>query len=134
MILAIIESKSAGMVSPSLTPGVDTDTRTRRQVEHRDPAGCGRKITIRIFGVQACFDRVTTFGGRVPSESIACGHLDLSTHQVDAGSEFGDRMFHLQTGIDLQESEQFVTGVIQEFDGGGTGVTDGDGEPFGRFA
>ena len=42
-------------------------------------------------------------------------------------------MFHLQTGIDLQESEQFVTGVIQEFDGGGTGVTDGDGEPFGRF-
>ncbi len=51
-------------------------------------------------------------------------------HQVDTGDFFGDRVFHLQAGVDFQEREEFVVGPVEEFDGGGPSVADSKSEAF----
>ena len=38
-------------------------------------------------------------------QRLACGDAQLPLHQIQAGDRFGDRMFHLQTGVHLHEEE-----------------------------
>ncbi len=60
--------------------------------------------------------------GERPTE----GELDLGTDDVDAGDHLGDRVFHLETGVDLHEVEVHVL-VDQELHGAGVGVVGGLG-------
>ena len=41
-------------------------------------------------------------------------HLDLRPHQVDPGHHFGDRMFHLDARVDLDEKPLARIGIHQE--------------------
>src|SRR5690606_7601750 len=51
--------------------------------------------------------------------------------QVEAGGGLGDRVFDLQAGVDLQEREELVAGVVEELHGGRAAVADGDGQALG---
>ena len=42
-------------------------------------------------------------------QGLACGNLELKTHQIHAGNAFGDRVFHLQSGVHFQEIKLVVT-------------------------
>ncbi len=73
----------------------------------------GRKS--RILGIEPDLDggaagltilEVKIFAGRLP---------DHPFHQIDAGGLFGDAMFNLQPGIDLEEIEVPGGGIIDEF-------------------
>ena len=65
-------------------------------------------------------------------EPAAVGHVQLQLDQVGAGGDLGDRVLDLQPGVDLEEGEQLLAGVVQELDGAGAAVPDGQGEPLGR--
>ena len=62
----------------------------------------------------------------------AVGHVQLQPDQVGAGGDLGDRVLDLQPGVDLEEREQLLAGVVEELDGAGAAVADGHGEPLGR--
>jgi hypothetical protein len=46
--------------------------------------------------------------GVVVADLLAVGDAELLTHQVDAGHLFGDRVFDLQAGVDLEEGDGAV--------------------------
>ena len=132
MIFAIIESKSAGMVSPSLTP-----------VSTRMPGPAGRSSRAMRPGEGAksrsgssAFSRASMAcprsAGGVAVEPAAGGHPQLRLDQVEPGGDLGDRVLDLQAGVDLEEREQPVAGVVEELDGRRAAVTDRDGQPLGR--
>ena len=41
-------------------------------------------------------------------EDAALGDAELLAHQVDAGDLLGDRVLHLQAGVDLEEGDGAV--------------------------
>ncbi|SHP59519.1 Uncharacterised protein [Mycobacteroides abscessus subsp. abscessus] len=63
-------------------------------------------------------------GGWLGGQCAAIRHLNLQGHQVKTGGALGDRMFHLQTGVHLEEEELTVLGG-QELHGPGSDVADG---------
>ena len=132
MIFAIIESKSAGMVSPSLTPVSTRMPGPAGSVQPRDPAGRGREVAVGVLGVQPGLDGVPALGRRLAVEPAAGRHVQLRLDQVEAGGDLGDRVLDLQPGVDLEEGEQLVAGVVEELDGRRAAVADRDGEPLGR--
>ena len=71
------------------------------------PAGRGQKVAIRVFGIEAAFHRPTVdlqigLGKR---QLFTLRHPDHLFDQIDAGDQFGDRMFDLQPGVHLQKVE-----------------------------
>ena len=52
----------------------------------------------------------------------------MQLHQVKAGDGFGDRVFHLQSGIDF-EKRKVAALVEQKFDGAGVRVPRGSRQP-----
>ena len=130
MILAIIESKSAGIESPSATPVSTRIPGPGRQLEVGDAPGRGREVAVGVLRVEPGLDRVTELLGPLALEAAALGDVDLEPDEVGAGDDLGDRVLDLEPGVDLEEGEQPVAGVVEELDGAGAGVPDGDGEPF----
>ena len=57
-------------------------------------------------------------------QRFARGHAQLPFHQVQPGNELGDRVLHLQAGVDLHEIELPV-GIDDELHGAGVDVIDG---------
>ncbi len=105
MTLAIIESNSAGITSPSPTP---VSIRRPGPVGRRSSSmrpGAGAKSSAGILGVQPRLDRVTARGGRRAVEAPAGGNVQLQLDQVDAGGDLGDGMLDLQPGVDLHERQ-----------------------------
>ena len=83
MILAIIESNSAGMTSPSATP---VSTRTPGpvgQAQQRDPARRGREAERRVLGVEARLDRVAARRRRLALQPAAGGDVELQLDEVE---------------------------------------------------
>ena len=70
--------------------------------------------------------------GLSPLELPAPRHVQLELDEVGAGGQLGDRVLDLQPGVDLEEGEPVVPRVVEELDGGGPPVADGQGEPLGR--
>ena len=88
--------------------GVDAYAGSRRQVEPDDAAGRRREVAVRVLGVEPRLDGVAglgRLGGVQVGEPPTAGDVDLSLHQVDAGGRLGDRVLHLQAGVDLEEGE-----------------------------
>ena len=79
-----------------------------------------------IFGVDPALDgmasEVDVFLAK--RERLAGGDLDLLFDEIDAGDHFGDRMFDLDAGVDLDEVE-VVVGIDQKFTGARVDIADG---------
>ncbi len=112
--------------------GVDADAGPGGQHQPRDAARGGREVAVGVLGVEPRLDGVTGLGGLGAFELPAVRHVQLQPDQVGAGGDLGDRVLDLQPGVDLEEGEQLVAGVVEELDGAGAAVADGDGEPLGR--
>src|SRR5579863_3817599 len=99
-----------------------------RAIAHQ-PADRGCEIAIRVLRVDAALDRpaVKLDVALLQGEPLAGGDPDHLLDEVDAGDEFGNRMFNLEPRIHLQEEE---TPVLpgDELDGAGAVVADGLGE------
>ena len=88
------------------------------------------------FHVDAGLDGDAAGGGHAvlgegeAGESLAGGELKLGLHEVDAGDGFGDRVFHLETGIGFNEGEDVAVlgGIDEEFEGAEAPVADRAGE------
>src|SRR3989442_9128634 len=63
-------------------------------------------------------------------EAIPWGDPDLLPHQVDSSHHFGDRMFHLEPGVDLVEREPSV--VQEEFHRAGISIPETTESPHRR--
>ena len=75
----------------------------------------GRKFVVGILGVEPRLHGVAELGRALALEGIPTGDQDLQLDQVDAGGEFGDRVLDLQPGVDLQEREGLVLGLVEVF-------------------
>ena len=65
--------------------------------------------------------RHTAFGR---ADERAAGNADLRFDEIDSGGALGDRVFHLNTRIDLDEVELAGVCVLQKLDGSGVDVAD----------
>src|SRR5581483_12041656 len=79
-----------------------------------------------VLGVDATLD-----GGAArldvvlpPGQTLAGRHGDLRLYEVEAGTQLGDRVLDLQTGVDLEEVVRAVGGE-DELDGAGVHVAAG---------
>src|SRR5690606_3140088 len=99
--------------------------RAAGRVEVLDQAGRGQE-GIRILGVDAAFDGVAAqHHVLLPDRQLlARGDLELLADQVDAGDQFGHRMFHLDAGVHLDEVEAAV--LVQELERARAAVADAD--------
>ena len=132
MILAIIESKSAGIVSPSPTP---VSTRMPGPAGSSSSAirpGDGAKSRSGSSALSRASTACPFSGGFVALEAAAGGDVDLRLDQVEVGGHLGDRVLDLEPGVDLEEGEGPLARVVEELDGAGADVADRDGEPLGR--
>ena len=82
----------------------------RRQVAHQ-PARGGQEAAERVFGVDAALDGPALARNLVlgKGQRLASGHADHHLHEIDARDALGNRVFHLQPGVHLQEVEALVT-------------------------
>ena len=83
MTLAIIESNSAGMTSPSATPVSTRMPGPGRQPQQRDRARGGREAERRVLGVQPRLDGVADGRRRLALEPPAGGDVELELDEVE---------------------------------------------------
>ena len=89
---------------------VDPHPGAGRRHPPRDAFGVGDELTQRILGVDPHLDRVSLpldLGLR--EAQLESGRdADLFLHEIHAGHRLGDRMLHLEAGVDLQKVELAV--------------------------
>ena len=98
-----------------LHPGVEADGRFAGRGEGSQGASGRQEPRRGVLGVEAGLDGVA--GGHhvvlVVAERFPGGDPDLFPDQVDAGGLFGDRVFDLESSVDLKE-EELPGGVVEE--------------------
>ena len=122
MTLAIIESNSGGITSPSATP---VSTRTPGPVGRANSVDAPRRrgeVAVGVLGVEPGLDRVAELGRRLALEPPAPSDVQLQLHEVEPGGELGDRVLDLQPGVDLEEGEEPLGRLVEELDGAGVRV------------
>ena len=97
--------------------GVDADAGAERELEQLDGAGSRSEAVVGVLGVEASLDGVAELGGAFTGQCLAVGDEDLQLHQVDAGGVFGDGVLDLEAGVDLEEREDLLLGLVQVLDG-----------------
>ncbi len=110
--------------------GVDADAGARGQVQPGDQPGGGREVAVGVLRVEARLDGVAELGGPLV-ERPAGGDVDLRLDQVELVGDLGDRVLHLQAGVDLEEREHLVARVVEELDGARAAIVDGERKPLG---
>jgi hypothetical protein len=107
-----------------------------RRLELDQAAGGGQEAAERVFGVDPAFHgpAVDLHVGLGERQLFAVGDADHLLDQVEAGDQFGDRVFHLQTGVHLEEVELLGRAGDHELDGTGRFVVDGTGQGHGLLA
>ena len=89
-------------------PGVDPHRGAHLGcLERHDMTRCGQEITLRVFSVEPCLDRVAGQGylGLIQWQGRTIGHAQLPFDQIQVGDELGDGMLDLETRIHLHEVE-----------------------------
>lgn len=109
------------MTEPDSTPA-SRRTPGHGRREGGDGAGGGQEAAARVLAVDTELEGVTAQLGVVVAELLAVGDAEHLTDQVDARDLFGDRVFHLEAGVDLQEGDRAVD-AHQELDGARALVT-----------
>jgi hypothetical protein len=91
-------------------------------------------VPVRVLGVDPGLDGVAARRTDRPDDfAVALGESEHPLDQVDSVDRLGDRMLHLQPGVDLQERRLLTGRVIDVLDGSGGAVADGGTERGGRF-
>ena len=107
----------------------------RRRTIFHQPARRGQEVAVGIFRIDAAFDGpALQLYVRLPDlQLFAGGHADHLLHEVDAGDQFGDGVFHLQAGIHLEKKEGAVLSG-HELDCASRVIIHGPGEGHGLLA
>ncbi len=86
-----------------------------------DGAGGGQEAATRVLAVDAELEGVATRGGVLGElEHLALGDLELLQDEVDARGLLGDRVLHLEAGVDLEEGDRVALDHV--LDGAGAVV------------
>ncbi|CAM5610442.1 hypothetical protein SNARM312S_06594 [Streptomyces narbonensis] len=109
------------MTEPDSNAGVEADAGAGGGVEEGDGAGGGQEAAAGVLAVDAELEGVAADGGVAVAELFAVGDAEHLADQVDAGDLFGDRVFDLEAGVDLEEGDRAV-GADEELDGAGADV------------
>ena len=91
-----------------LDAGVQPHARTGRRAEVDHDARCGHEVAAGVLAVDPELDRVARRRGVDVAERFTAGDAELLADQVDAGDLLGDRVLHLQPGVDLEEGDDAV--------------------------
>src|SRR5256886_13789031 len=91
-------------------PGVDADSRARRDIEDADPPCRGQEIAVGVLGVDAAFNRMTTRTdvALIDSQGEPAGGAELLAGDVEPGDHLGDRLRDRHARVHLEEVEAAV--------------------------
>ena len=131
MTLAIIESYSGGITSPSATPVSTRMPGPDGQRQRLDGAWRRGERPLRVLGVEPGLDGVALRRRRLALEPPAGGDVELQLDEVESRRQFGDRVLDLEAGVDLEEGERLLGGLVEELDRPGV-VIPGRRPPGGR--
>eukprot|EP01132_Coremiostelium_polycephalum_P015185 gene15184-biopygen7409 len=111
-------------LATGLHPRVDAQAFSDREVHIRQKPRAWLKLPARIFGVQACLNRVAVrLQLQFPQwRHFPGGQLHHPAHQVHAPHLLGDAMFHLQPGVHFQKIEAAIGAIKDKFHGAGAAV------------
>mmetsp|Transcript_37522 Transcript_37522/g.76970 ORF Transcript_37522/g.76970 Transcript_37522/m.76970 type:complete len:339 (+) Transcript_37522:4954-5970(+) len=130
---------------------VSPDRGARLELDAVNLSTSGLEALVRVLGRDACGNHVFLDGevlllGKIDrgvlsdvltihgadrwdvGQRDAHGNLQLGCGQVDASEPLSDRVFHLQTRVELEEEEFVGFGIVQVLDGTGASVSDGLGQ------
>ncbi len=110
--------------------GVDPDAGPDGQIQPGDQARGGGEVAVGVLGVEPGLDGMSLLD-RTVGEPTPRRHVQLGFDKVEVVGDLGDRVLDLQAGVDLEEGEELLSGVVEELDRAGPPVVDGEGEPFG---
>jgi hypothetical protein len=71
---------------------------------------------------------VTARGRRLAVQARAHGHTQLELHEVESRRDLGDGMLDLKPGVDLEEGEGLVVGLVEELHGPGVAIAGRTGQ------
>jgi hypothetical protein len=98
-----------------------------------DPTGRGGEVPVGVLGVEPGLDGMAALGGPLPLEPTPGRDVELELDEVGVGRDLGDRVLHLEAGVDFEEGKGPVGGLEEELHRAGPGIPDGDGEPLGAL-
>src|SRR5712671_2241438 len=115
--------------SPLDDARIDADARPRGLAIEEERPGLRKKAVLRIFGIDAALDRVSTRGQLflLPWQVAAGRDGELRAHEIDARHRFGNRMLHLKARVHFEkiETRRVARALEQELDRAGIDVTGG---------
>ena len=82
--------------------------RTSILVEITDRAGGRQEVAARVLAVDPELEGVPAHRRVGVPQLLPVGDPEHLPHQVDAGDLLGHRVFHLESGVDLQEGDGAV--------------------------
>ena len=129
MILAIIESNSAGTASPRSKP---VSTRTPGPVGKRKRSkvpGAGAKARSGSSAQSRTSMAWPRRGRRLALEPAAGGHVELELHEIDPGRQLGHRVLDLEARVHLHEGGAPLARLAEELDGARVDVAGGARQP-----
>ena len=92
-------------LGPALNPSVNSDI--SRKYDFGEEPGAGLKVFVRILGIDPDLDGMTPGRGRQGFQrwKLIGGKADHPFYEIDVANRFGDAVFDLKTGVDLQKIE-----------------------------
>ena len=116
--------------------GVHTNTFALRPDQRFDQTGAGEKIPGRVFGIQAHLQgrAIQTDVTLLQAQWFTTGNSQHRLYQIDAGDQFGDRVFHLDSSVHLDKKELAADIVIQVLQRARSLVAEGFGQTYGAGA
>ena len=123
MILAIIESNSAGIDVALGDAGVDADAGAGGQAQQRDPArASGAKPRSGSSALRRASMAWPRGGRRVALEPAAGGDVELQLDEVDAGDHLGDGCSTCSRVLTSMNENRPLVGLVEELDRAGAAV------------